>query len=150
MTYKLAPGVLAAVLVGLPAAAHADPVTIVNSYSGISVLAYASEGGASERRSFPHTFADIISRELTAHVGGTSATASASLASSQADPAHMWGNGAATAQYQTTNGTAGVSATAVFAVRFQLAAPTRTSSMGTSPPAGLTAATHSSPTARSG
>jgi hypothetical protein len=109
-----------AVLLGSAAGVAADPVTITEVRSGIAVLSLASEGGVTERRSFPYTVADDIRRTLTSTAGETTATASATLTSSRSDPAHMWGHGSTSVSYATASGLGDVSASTDFAIRFQL------------------------------
>jgi hypothetical protein len=111
---------LAIGLLGFSTAARADSITITDSFSGIAVLAHASEGGVDVRRSLPFTQADVISQFLTAGAGSVTASASASLISSYADPMHMSGTGSATASFDSTAGSGDVSGSSQFALRFQL------------------------------
>jgi hypothetical protein len=108
-------------VLGSSALARADSITILDSSSGIAVLAHAFEGGVDVRHSLPFARASVISETLTAEAGSVTGSAAASLNSSYADPNHMWGTGSATAAFDSTTGSGDMSGSSQFAVRFQLA-----------------------------
>ena len=112
---------IAGAVLGFSTLARADSITILDSSSGIAVLAHAYEGGVDVRRSLPFVRASVITETLTAGAGTVTASASASLDSSYADPKHMWGVGSTTAAFDSTSGSGDVSGASQFAVRFQLA-----------------------------
>lgn len=104
---------------GAPTAA-ADPITLVSTGSGIAVLARASEGGVTDRKSFPFAFTNNETVTLSAAAGGTTASASAAIAGDLSDLARLSGTGSATVGYDTTNGIGDVSGVSAFLVEFRL------------------------------
>jgi hypothetical protein len=115
---------IAALTVAAPA--FSDPITIINNGSGIAVLASASEGGTTDRRSYPsdtpgNSGNNAVS--LTATAGGTTATASASIVSDVSDLSRLTGAGQTDAAFTTTLGRGDVSGSSIFFIEFLVSSP---------------------------
>jgi len=123
MQYTYAALVGTVVLLGWPAGARADSISIVNDLRFIAVLAEVHDGNVSDR----HTDnsqppGDSMRSAVAATTGTSSASAVATLVSSISDPAHLSGRGTATGQ-ASINDFGDFSASPTFAVDFHLTEP---------------------------
>jgi len=120
-TYAAFAGTL--VLLGWPAGARADSISIVHDFRFMAVLASVQDGNVSDR----HTDnsqppGDSMRSAVAATTGTSSASAVATLVSSISDPAHLSGRGTATGQ-ASINHFGDFSASPTFAVDFHLTEP---------------------------
>jgi hypothetical protein len=95
----------------------------VSNGSGIGALTFATESGLTTTQTYPFTMDDTNAISVSAAVGGTSAAASASIATDLTDLSRLHSTGSTTASHGTEIGAAEASSTSDFFVFFQLEAP---------------------------
>jgi hypothetical protein len=102
-------------------AASADPITIITNSTGIAALAYTGERGVITTQSYPFNVNGNNSILVSAVTGGTTATASASIASDVGDLSRLRSSGSTNVSYRTQIGQTEARSLASFFVAFQLA-----------------------------
>jgi PEP-CTERM motif len=123
MRQKLVTAIVSSVFLAFAMPALADPISIVSNSSGIGALTYAAESGLVRTNDYQFTINDNNAATVSSTVGGTSATASASIATTLSDPSRIHSVGAATVSHDTDIGAAEATATSDFFIFFQLDAP---------------------------
>ena len=120
MRQRLIPAAVSTAALALAAPVFADPITIIRNGSGVAVLASATEGGTTDRKTHPMSDDGNDAVSLVAAAGTTMATASASIASNVSDLNNLTGSGATQAAFTTMLGRADVSGSSTFFIEFEV------------------------------
>jgi hypothetical protein len=122
MNARIGASVAATALLGWAVGAAADPVTLTSDVRATIVLAHVADPSGDDRHTARDEAGDALTATATAATGPSSGLSTATLISSDADPLHMFGTGAANVTWSSID-LADVSSVADFAVRFQLTTP---------------------------
>ena len=112
---------LSALLLLCSTPALADPISILTNSTGIAAQVYTGERGVITTKEYPFTPNGNNAVTVSAATGGSTASASTSVASDVTDLSLLRGNGSTQVAYQTQIGEGFGSATTSFFVAFELA-----------------------------